>query len=560
MGKKTIKSLFDRENLGYINLNFEELFRIVETVKEISLEMVNDGKLTDEQFEKIQINLNGLIKKGEVSISDIDKSTGKIDQTYLAEELIQQIAGTANINAIPPNDSITRDKLNDEYLNNGFITNGTDTYLIKKTGNYMSNPNGNYLNLPVEFNKARVFLFEVRTISNAWLLQTLTDFTEPMNSWKRVVHKTNDSVKNNWYKNYNVSNSKINSDALSDTFDFRENLANNTDLNNVYKSGIYTGIGTNTYLNVPVELEGKSFILKSYSGRVDGAFNVQEITPMDDNNTTYKRYRMSRDGNSEWSKYKSVIENDNNSSMTLEGKNIVMFGDSITENGTYPEQIQNLTKSNVIKAGFGGCRMAQHQQSGTGLLYDKQSMYRLVDYIKNNDFTELVQATEDMVRANGDDNRPQANRLKNTDWDKVDYITIFFGTNDYGGDIPIGTDDDQDGSTFKGAVNKVIKTLSESNPKIKFVFITPFYRDRFLSGDNNNSDVYANGTGSYLNEYVKAIEKLANDNHIPVINMMDNSGINKYNQATYLADGLHPNEYGYAYIAEQLAKKLTVIL
>ena len=44
----------------------------------------------------------------------------------------------------------------------------------------------------------------------------------------------------------------------------------------------------------------------------------------------------------------------------LEGKNIVMFGDSITELGNYPEIVGQTLGANVVKGGFYGCRMAQH--------------------------------------------------------------------------------------------------------------------------------------------------------------------------------------------------------
>ena len=114
MGKKTIDAFLDRQNLYNMNSNFDELFRIVETVKDVSLDLVNDGKLTEEQFQQLQIELNGLLKKGEVSIFDINKSLGKIDQTFLTEELIQQIAGNADVNAIPADNSITTEKFSNK--------------------------------------------------------------------------------------------------------------------------------------------------------------------------------------------------------------------------------------------------------------------------------------------------------------------------------------------------------------------------------------------------------------------------------------------------------------
>ncbi|MDW4486469.1 hypothetical protein QI192_00605 [Staphylococcus saprophyticus] len=111
MGRKNIDAFWDRNNLYNINFNFEELFRIVETVRNVSLDLVNEGKLTEEQFQRLQVELNGLLKKGEVSIFDINKNLGKIDQSFLTEELIQQIAGSASVNAIPADKSITTNKL-----------------------------------------------------------------------------------------------------------------------------------------------------------------------------------------------------------------------------------------------------------------------------------------------------------------------------------------------------------------------------------------------------------------------------------------------------------------
>lgn len=46
-----------------------------------------------------------------LSVEDINKNLGKIDQTYLSDELIEQIAGTAPINATPVDGSITTEKI-----------------------------------------------------------------------------------------------------------------------------------------------------------------------------------------------------------------------------------------------------------------------------------------------------------------------------------------------------------------------------------------------------------------------------------------------------------------
>lgn len=248
-----------------------------------------------------------------------------------------------------------------------------------------------------------------------------------------------------------------------------------------------------------------------------------------------------------------LLANANFSSSDLKDKSIVCFGDSITELGTYPEQIAEQTGANVVKAGFAGCRMAQHNSD---YAMNNQSMQKLVEFIANNDFSPLVKSTEDYYKETGKDFRKQALDLDKVNWRTVDYITIFYGTNDFRANMPIGNNTDFTENSFKGAINKVIKTLSESQPKIRIVFITPFYRLRYMGSENRDSDTMPNDSGIYLKEYVDSIKELTQLNHFPSIDLMTLSGINKYNQSTYLEDGLHPNNYGYSHIAKIIRKQL----
>lgn len=243
----------------------------------------------------------------------------------------------------------------------------------------------------------------------------------------------------------------------------------------------------------------------------------------------------------------------------LGNKTIVMFGDSITELGDYPQSIANSTGANIIDLGIANGRMAKHSTGELGQLLDKQCMHRMVDYIKNNDYTELIKAVEDMKNLNGDDNTRQANEMKSINWSEVDYITIFLGTNDYGGDNPIGTNNDYDGNTFKGAINKVIKTFGEYVPTARLVFLTPIFRNRYKANYGANSDVTKNDAGFYLQNYVEAIQEIANNNHIPVIDLMSLSGINKYNCNVYLSDDLHPTQLGYDLLAKLIQRQLELI-
>ena len=58
----------------------------------------------------VESGLAEKVDRGQVSVSDINKNLGKLDQTYLSDTLLQQIAGTTPVNATPADDSITLKK------------------------------------------------------------------------------------------------------------------------------------------------------------------------------------------------------------------------------------------------------------------------------------------------------------------------------------------------------------------------------------------------------------------------------------------------------------------
>lgn len=240
----------------------------------------------------------------------------------------------------------------------------------------------------------------------------------------------------------------------------------------------------------------------------------------------------------------------------LEGKNIVMFGDSITDLGNYPETVGERTGANIIKAGFSGCRMSEH--TGNSLL-NNMSMQKLSEFIKANDFSQLVIAAQQYYENGGRDHRGKAEMLSNTNWDAVDIITILFGTNDHTNQASIGNNSDMTGTTFKGAINKTIKNINETLPHVRVIFITPIFMSRMYSTDGENSDDYPNKDGVYFKEFVNAIKDLGEINHVPVLHLNALSGINKYNSDTFLSDGKHLNGEGSLRLANVISNQLEIL-
>lgn len=233
-------------------------------------------------------------------------------------------------------------------------------------------------------------------------------------------------------------------------------------------------------------------------------------------------------------------------------KKIVCFGDSITEFGTYPQQIGKLTGAITYNVGVGGTRMRWHPNNG----YNQFSMTKLADAITTGDFTMQEQGVEEM-KLESDDNSNQLALLKGINFNEIDYITIAFGTNDFGGsDGELGDVTSEKGiNSFCGAIKYVIETILTTYPHIKLFFITPIYRWSFPNG--TDSDLTTNKSGHYLNDYVQSIINICKMYHVPCLDLYNNSNINKINQSYYLStDGVHPSDKGYELIAQKVSKFL----
>ena len=90
-----------------------------------------------------------------------------------------------------------------------------------------------------------------------------------------------------------------------------------------------------------------------------------------------------------------------------------------------------------------------------------------------------------------------------------------YGTNDFHFDRPIA-DGNCSRETFKGALNYSLQRLLAAYPKLRLFLITPAW---LLNEDGSNSDEYPNSAGVFLKEYVDAMIRVAELNHIPCLDM-----------------------------------------
>ena len=76
-------------------------------------DLVAEGQLTPEQYEKLIQYVNGLVSKGDISVFDINKELGKFDASYFTHEFLESISNsTINIDTTNVlNRSITQEKI-----------------------------------------------------------------------------------------------------------------------------------------------------------------------------------------------------------------------------------------------------------------------------------------------------------------------------------------------------------------------------------------------------------------------------------------------------------------
>ena len=237
-------------------------------------------------------------------------------------------------------------------------------------------------------------------------------------------------------------------------------------------------------------------------------------------------------------------------------KKVVCFGDSITgmfNNETdYPSIIERETNFKTYNVGFSGCQWTDHKDEK----YLPFSMNRLVDAICDNDFS--LQNTN--IDSCGQTYIDRLNTLKSIDFSNIDYITIFYGTNDWGNNAILKNSDDNEKlqrqrTNVEDSMRYCISRLQTKYPNIKIIVITPYWR----YFNNTDSSIVTNNNGYNLMEFSNYMENIAkNELGVETINMYNQLNINITNYNKYLSDGTHPNEKLKYMISQIIENKLRI--
>ena len=212
--------------------------------------------------------------------------------------------------------------------------------------------------------------------------------------------------------------------------------------------------------------------------------------------------------------------------MELKGKKINFLGDSITEgacledwNNVYWMRLGRETGAIVRGYGIGGTRIAPR------LNPERPGEEGFGQY-----FGSRVEAMD-----------PDA-----------DIIVVWGGTNDFGhGDVPLGTIDDRDNTTFYGALHCLYRALWEKYPTATIVVMTPLHR----VGEHDTLNEHGNPAIAPFKVIRDTIIEVAAYYSFPVVDLYAISNLNPelpIIKETFMPDGLHPNDAGHERIASRL--------
>lgn len=317
--------------------------------------------------------------------------------------------------------------------------------------------------------------------------------------------------------------------------------------NNIY-NGRSNGIGVNTSGNIVIYIVG---------------MKKSEITTWLESNPVTITYVTSMTETPDLSDVQrgDIITFDNANTISyayepVKRKKVVCFGDSVTglfaNRADYPQMLYDIFNYDSYNIGFSGCDWTDHP-SANRIPF---CMNRLVDSIVAGDFT--YQESSNVVDSESSQYNPQyrlhLDNLEAIDFSNIDYVTMFWGINDWNSHHILKSADDtatenKQRTNVEDAVKYCIDKLQEAYPNIRIIVICPM-RTFPNTGDTN---FYPNNNNDYLYDFSDYIEETAHKHaNIPVINLYWDFGTNPYNYLYFTKDGTHPSERGKLIIAERI--------
>lgn len=289
---------------------------------------------------------------------------------------------------------------------------------------------------------------------------------------------------------------------------------------------------------------------------------------------------------------------------SLANKRIVVFGDSLTENGTtskksWTDYLSEITGAITINVAIGGTQLRQRREMvplfkdsesysvGDWVFYkpgDTMNCYECVNAHSgawdDADFNEVsygipniystldivnmvsascdvqtpieerfvnqIAAAECVTAHYNDNNEGVIARLKAINWSEIDCVIVLGGTNDYGRIENMGNTGSSDKNLTLGAINEIVRMICSTYKQVSLFFVTPCVHWKDYSNGSglpeNWCDNYSPSTmGMTRGKYYSDLLAEFAKNHISGLNLYNELGWNIFNFSRFFyLDGTHP--------------------
>lgn len=294
-----------------------------------------------------------------------------------------------------------------------------------------------------------------------------------------------------------------------------------------------------------MESELEEFENEEIENMVSGIVNVADVVDSGDN--IYQETELPSEGMTVLSENmvsaNSLSENDmetvssnSTENMFMSGKDIVVFGDSIWNDGRgvdgISEHIQEKTGATIYNCAVGGSTAAlvgentdmQNWTSSSfnGMIYVARDLVSAYQVIPDREATEIV---------------------RTVDLDEMDYVIVAYGLNDFFSDVPVYPEAYFDIKSYIGALRNGISKLQENYPHLQIIIVSPTYTKLF------------EGEKQYeIGSYVEAARSVASEMNVYFLDMFHVLGSDEESRTQHLGDGVHMSAEGREVYADAVVR------
>ncbi len=213
--------------------------------------------------------------------------------------------------------------------------------------------------------------------------------------------------------------------------------------------------------------------------------------------------------------------------------NILILGSELFGAASFIQQARLAAHANIINGTitYGSCsdiesRSTNHMNDFTGT--------KLITALISGDFSTQVASYNAMTSTFQNYVVNYLNLgVNNSVWPQVDELWFGYGLYDFNGSVNLGS---QFKTDYESTVDSIL--YSKRNSDFTLKLLTPSYAYwNFATNPGGAEDKIIADT--LLPEYVELIKEIGKKYHVPVVDLYNNFGINKYNYALYLTEASH---------------------